>query len=92
MASTIWKFEFPINFSGQQEFELEMPCPAIRDPLLVAAQGEKVFLWIEVYPDEPMIRRRFFVVGTGRPMPEEKVAHVGSCQHGPFVWHIFEAR
>lgn len=30
-----------------------------------------------------------YVVGTGNPIPDASVSHLGSFNQGPFVWHVY---
>lgn len=55
----------------------------------VAMQGAKLCIWVEVDPDFPTVDRGFVVVGTGHHVDGCPV-YCGSCDQGPFVWHVFE--
>ena len=46
-------------------------------------------IWFKVQTDQALIQRRVFMVGTGNPMPDLNLIHVGSFTEGHFVWHIF---
>lgn len=46
-------------------------------------------VWAEVDSNAPTVTRRVQIFGTGHPLPEGAV-YLGSCDHGQFVWHLFE--
>ncbi len=86
---TVFKYEFSIT----DEVEIAMPLGAV--VLHVGQQGigqTRICLWAEVDTQQPDETRTFYVRGTGHPLPEADVAHVGSIVGNPFVWHVFEAR
>lgn len=90
---TVWKYELDTDTI------LELPGDA--KVLHVAAQsgpfGEnRVCLWAEVDPSGPLRRRRFFVRGTGHPLPPDDLlpVHVGSFltdPQGTYVFHVYES-
>lgn len=88
--STIWKYPVPI----QDAFSLNMPQGA-RILSVQTQRGEPV-LWAWVYPEEPLVERRFFLVGTGHPMSDDislfSLFYVGTFQvaAGSLVFHLFE--
>ncbi len=66
-----------------------MPAGAV--VLHVGIQHRILTLWALVDPDAAPSIRRFAVVGTGRPAPEDHEGrHVGTVIEGLFVWHVFE--
>jgi hypothetical protein len=70
---------------------VDMPCGA--QILDVQVQNDKICLWAIVESTEKFEARKFFVVGTGHPLPPNAGAHIGTVQSkGPFVWHVFEER
>lgn len=79
----IWKW--PLALSDNQA--IDMPEDAM--VLFVADQGGSPTIWTRNSPDAPSRRRNFCVRGTGHPIPDGAEYH-GSCQSGPFVWHVFE--
>jgi hypothetical protein len=81
---TIWKYEFSPTADIQ---EFEMPGGAI--PLCVNMQGDKVCMWCQVLTTNPVVKRKFCVVGTGHEKPEGCGVYIGSVFPHPFVWHIF---
>lgn len=46
-------------------------------------------LWIELDTKQPDQLRDLYIVGTGRPIPEEATKHIGSFVQDPFVWHAY---
>ncbi len=46
-------------------------------------------LWAVVDTQSPKAPIFVYVVGTGNPMPLHDVQHVGTINHGPFMWHVF---
>lgn len=55
-------------------------------------QHGKPQIWALVDPEAEMINRVFRLAGTGHPIIEEDIAHIGSTLmlDGKFVWHLFE--
>lgn len=88
----IWKFLL-LTCDWQQ-----VPIPALGTILSVGQQHGGLCLWAVVDPDAPRIYRTIWIVGTGRPMPDEAIngRFLGTVQidfHGSLrVWHIFEER
>ena len=83
---TIYKYRIPV---GGGVVEL----PNIAEILSVGAQGEDLFLWVQVNTDTPKIERYFEVFGTGHEIDYEGVRSrrfIGTAFMGPFVWHVFE--
>jgi hypothetical protein len=81
---TVWKYslrspdDYPI---------IEMPAGA--KPLHFGLQDGVPTLWALVNPGEPSKRHAFRFAGTGH-LIEEDWPYIGSCFHGPFVWHLFD--
>lgn len=82
MNLTVWKFRIPMD----EEFCLEIPSDP--DILHVDVQHGDPCLWARVDPDRPFAKYTFYIVGTGHDIPPG-LAHVGTWQEGPFVWHLF---
>lgn len=82
---TIWKFPLLL----EDEVSVMMPEGAI--VLTAAAQRGSVFLWAVVDPKAPMRIRRFAVRGTGHPVGDDLVYHVGTVQlhDGDLVFSVF---
>lgn len=81
---TVWKFSLRLVDGWQV---VDMPLDAI--PVRFGMQGDSPQLWAMVDTDKPSEPRRFAVVGIGHPIPDGG-EHVGTCDHGVFVWHLFE--
>jgi hypothetical protein len=85
---------FKYGFNISDEVVLEMPQGAIL--LTVAQQGMQrhaLQLWAQVTPDNPLVKRKLRVYGTGHPMVHMPGAYITSVQMngGMLVWHIFDA-
>lgn len=81
---TVWKY--PIKFGDT--IELIMPFGA--QILKFDTQDGVLMIWALVYDSVALQTRRFRLVGTGHPLPDYGLVHIGTCFHGPFVWHLFE--
>ena len=81
---TVWKFEFAICDDPQIT-----NVPHGAQFLACAMQGTRLCLWAEVDPSQPMVERRFFVHGTGHPIPPTR-HYRGTAHDAPFVWHLYE--
>ena len=97
---TIWKFEFEVD----DDIEIEMPEYAQvlhvdvqfqRDPN--ARVGEPAIhevpcIWARVDTERPMVKRRFLLAGTGHPLPDASLEHLGSFKMAQdrLVFHLFE--
>lgn len=92
--STIWKF--PLNLYGPDGNVTDRPVVDIPEGALILTlclQRGQPTMWAVVDPDAPMAQRRFVVVGTGQPMPDEPTVYVGtwlSDEDGTFVFHVFD--
>lgn len=82
---TIWKF--PLAITDQQAISM----PSYADIVSVQRQGDSLCLWAIVAPENPQQRRDIRIVGTGHPMPDDRLVFIATVQDGPFVWHVFEA-
>jgi tagatose-1,6-bisphosphate aldolase non-catalytic subunit AgaZ/GatZ len=69
---------------------LQLPSGA--KPLTVAMQGGDLYLWAEVDPNQPTTDRRFYVIGTGAPLPDGYRHYVGTAHDtaAAHVWHVYE--
>ena len=54
------------------------------------ADESQLAIWFVVDPDHKTMDRKFFVRGTGHPIPDAAI-YMGSVHSGMFIWHIFEA-
>ena len=83
---TIYKYVFD-GKSMIQEFD--MPSSAI--PLCVQMQGNNICMWCDVKTDNPIVKRKFCIVGTGHEKPDGLGTYIGSVFPHPFVFHIYIA-
>lgn len=63
--------------------------------LTVQAQHNNPCIWVEVDPDAPTIKRRFFTYGTGHPMRHvDNGDYVGTyqIQNDTLVFHVYTDR
>jgi hypothetical protein len=81
---TIWKY--PIRLAdGAQSFDLPIGAKVLR----FAPQRRELQMWVELNPDLRLVPRSFAVFGTGHEIPRQ-AEHVGSCEDGSFIWHLYE--
>jgi hypothetical protein len=82
----IWKFVLRIT----DEQHIEMPMGP--EFLAVQFQGGQLCLWALVEPENALHPHRFYIVGTGNPMPDDFGLYIGTVQQPglPLVWHVFE--
>ena len=71
---------------GRFTFDLEMPLSP--KPRWVGKQGSIITLWAEVDPDRKLTTHRFWMVGTGREIPDS-VPYIGTVDDDPYIWHIY---
>lgn len=81
----VWKY--PLRLVDKDVVRM----PRHAEVVLVDSQGDSLCLWAIVNPDNVREERTFRIVGTGHHMDSGPgVTHVGSCQQGWSVWHVFE--
>jgi hypothetical protein len=83
----IFKYQLPIEDCT----EIDMPKGA--KVLCVQVQNEQPFLWAEVLPESGLMKlRRFYVIGTGHPMPVLAKRYIGTFQlvNESFIGHVYE--
>lgn len=88
MPKRIFKYELLLT----NEQHLLIPADA---PILsVGQQGNELRMWALVDPAEELVKRSFYIAGTGHPIPDNVAARgvfLGTVQtHDGLVWHIFE--
>lgn len=83
-ARQVWKYELELT----DEQAVSMPEGAVLRH--VGVQRGALCLWAEVDPAARRVPRYLSVVGTGNPMLDGRLAHVGTAQMDPFVWHVYE--
>ena len=86
MNTQIWKFALLVH----DEVLVEMPAGA--EVLCVQLQNGSPHLWAKVNVKSKSTARKFYVVGTGHPMPAHAKEYVGTFQlsGGQLVFHVFE--
>lgn len=85
----VWKF--PLTPSLQDHIKIRMPKGA--EILTFQVQNHIPCIWALVYPDAPLVERRFWFVGTGHPLKEvSKTTYIGTIQleDGALIFHLFE--
>ncbi len=85
MARQVWKF--PLLSTGPMWIEMPIGATIVlvdADP----ATGLLAF-WAEGEPIDATEDRRFKIVGTGHPIPDQGM-HRGSKVIGALVWHLYE--
>lgn len=82
---SVWKYPLRLERGDEQDFDM----PAGARVVHVAPQAGVATLWADVETSAAVLRRRFLIVGTGYPAPDDG-EHVGSWQQGSFVFHLFE--
>ena len=87
MAKVIWKYA--LNIESRQE----VVAPIGIEWLHLGVQGDTPVLWGLCDPEQGKHAVPIYIVGTGNPFepgPGMLLEHLGTCQIGPFVWHVFE--
>jgi hypothetical protein len=85
----VWKYPLPLREGPV--FRVRMPHKA--QILAFQMQGDVPTMWALVDPDTDITYRRVFrIFGTGHQEVEPSALYHGTCQIGPFVWHLFEKR
>ena len=80
---TIYKYE--LNITDRQRLSLFQHA----NFLDFQCQNNEIVFWMEVDPNDLIIERDFYIVGTGNPLPEEANYYLQTVQVGEYVWHIY---
>lgn len=85
-SMTIYKYVLPIIDS------ICISMPEKAEILTVQIQSETICLWAKCNPNGPYETRKFCIIGTGNPMPDNNLKYIGTVQmaDGRLVWHVFE--
>jgi len=97
----VWKFEFEID----DNIEIEMPVDAeiLYVDIQIQRRGsfmdgdpptkEVPCIWARADLDRPKVKRKFRLAGTGHPLPDMGLQHLGSFKMSQdwLVFHLFEA-
>ena len=81
---TIYKYPFRIDDS------VSVTLPVGAQILSIQEQNGVPCIWAVVDPEAPFEKRRFYVRGTGHPMPDPPWHFLATVQFGPLVFHFFE--
>lgn len=89
MSRAVWKFPIPAP--------MEIPMPKGAKILTVASQFKTPTMWALVDPDADLEHRKFFIAGTGHPMPNaaDEWTYLGTAHDVDglgLVFHFFEDR
>ena len=83
----IWKYELPV------EDEVTIELPISNRILCIQIQNGKPYIWVWVATKAVLRPHKFYVVGTGNPMPEGIDTYIGTFQLNEssegFVFHVF---
>lgn len=86
MAMTVYKTELMDRIGVQKTPLLPRDAVAVH----VGMQSGSLMLWYETrHSSVPEVPSKFAVFGTGHAIPDFS-KHIGSCQDGDFVWHVYE--
>ncbi|PXY33590.1 hypothetical protein BAY59_10945 [Prauserella coralliicola] len=92
---TVWKF--PLKLVDEHGNVTDRPIITMPKKAVLLAlqlQNDVPTVWALVDTDSDVERRRFLVVGTGQPLPNDgyqwAYAYLGTWQQNGFVFHLFE--
>jgi hypothetical protein len=79
---TVWKVPLEVTDVQTVSLPFDWTC------LLVDGQRGQLTMWVKVSENTPHEDYLIAVTGTGHPVPP-MAEHLGSCQVGTFVWHVW---
>lgn len=79
-------YKYPLRLRPHQFVEMPTGAHLVR----FAMQAGVPCLWAIVDTEQPAVAREFRILGTGHEIPPN-CGHVGSCEDGAYIWHLFEA-
>lgn len=83
---TVWKYVWPLP-SDIAAFDM----PRGSEVLCVREQGDRTLcLWALVDTDQPKVKRKFTLCGTGHPAPEGEYVGTALLDEDSLVLHVFE--
>lgn len=92
--TTIWKFILGGRYEDRDAkpyIDVEMPQNATLLSVGYIGSGPDRFIWAEVDPKQKTVRRRIFLVGTGRKIPEGVRIFIQTYfDPNGYVWHIYD--
>lgn len=80
--------KFPLELTEHQTVTFRSPAPCA-DLLTVQMQNDVPTLWVETDRMAPEHTVHIFIVGTGNPIPDNAVMHLGTVIDDGYVWHIY---
>ena len=85
--AAIFRYEVPVDDAWHT---LTLSGPVLH---VAARTPETVEVWA-LSTDGPTTERRMRVFGTGQPLPDQPLDHIGTAfaAEGRLVWHVMEAR
>ncbi len=84
----IYKYKLKV-----QGFKQVIELPMGSKILTAQCQDGIICLWVEVDPDRKLVKREFFVRGTGDAIADgiaNSLRYINTVQVYPFVWHVYE--
>jgi hypothetical protein len=92
MMLTVWKFHCPIDTSDIIDIEMPFGAEVLRVGVQTVRFHESLVIWARVDADAEMVAHRFYVCGTGFPVPSDR--HVGTIMmgRGEIVLHVFQQK
>lgn len=86
----VYKYKLSSHLIGRDGAKCEMPRSA--GFLSLSRQGEDFYVWMLVDPDDVIVERFFFMVGTGWEfdVTGHDAFHLHTLHENGFVWHFFE--
>lgn len=84
---TVYKYSFKVT---QDILEISTHEGAVI--LTIQHQFNIPCLWAMVDTTRPLVKKTFYIIGTGNPIPVERMNYIATIQElgGNLVWHIFE--
>lgn len=84
-------YKYPLLPIGDN---IVLSLPAGATVLSVQVQHGEPCVWALVDTDAPLVKRSFRLAGTGHPLPNAPLAHLGTFQleGGSLVFHLLEVR
>lgn len=85
VATTV--FKYLLQLTPVQVLEL----PAGANIVSVQLQRRQLSAWAEIDPEQPKIKRKIYILGTGHILPADAEKHLASVQPDDiFVWHVYQ--
>lgn len=89
MTNRIFRYQLEVT----DEQQLYMPHSYEALSVAPSRGGYHIDLWVQVNPDNTTSAPKFYVVGTGNPMPDRELDFVGTAvMSDGLVWHVFAER